>query len=121
MTVLPARPIRDPRAKPACMTAAEWAEWSIPNARLRPSNPCTECPIAFAIAQRAVHACDGIPHGATDAPPLPGEASRWGPGWIELNGSVHTHPRVHTDVVATTDDAPDTQRCSANRIPGARP
>ncbi len=63
---LPAQPIRDPRARPACMTEAEWREWNIPDAWLRPWNPCSECPVTFAIAQRAIGACDGIPHGGTD-------------------------------------------------------
>lgn len=51
-----------PPWEPLCMEPDEWATWQ----RHEAGRPCDECPIAFAIAMRAEHRCNGIPHDGKD-------------------------------------------------------
>lgn len=58
--------------KPACMTDGEWDEWNAPLLGRKPTGyPCQDCPIYFAVEQRALGSCNGIPHGG-----LPGVGGR---------------------------------------------
>jgi hypothetical protein len=60
--------MRDKTQKPKCMTDVEWADWNQPILGRPPTGyPCHDCPVAFAIAQRAIGACDGIPHAGLPA------------------------------------------------------
>lgn len=47
----------------ACMTPEEWTGWTAANNVLSSpaASPCSDCPMAFANAMRAVGCCDGTP------------------------------------------------------------
>ena len=52
--------------KPACMTDAEYAGWTAANDTLRVTKqdaprPCTDCTVAFYLAQHRAGTCDGFP------------------------------------------------------------
>ena len=57
--------------KPACMTDREYADWSAINDGLKvvrqdAPRPCSDCTIAFYLAQHRAGTCDGFPMARVD-------------------------------------------------------
>ena len=73
-------------SKPACMTAEEWAAWSVMNERLYGFNhadsPCRDCLAVFRRDMLAGGMCDGPP-GLVDNPLTP------------KGSAPDTRPRAH--------------------------
>jgi len=53
---------------PACMEADEWTSWQALNRRPSSASefhrPCQDCPLGFALEQRGLGRCNGVPMGA---------------------------------------------------------